>query len=456
MADRYGRSTDGADGDGGTTWALAKATLAGLAAIDAAGDRIFLSQAHAEVSAAAITAVFEGTGTTPSMILCGNDAAEPPTALATTASITTTGTSDIIITGAHYVYGLILTAGNGAGLAQILLYSGYGTTPEAYQKWEDCQFIIGSSHADGAIIVRSDGSTNGYSERIDGGVRLGAAYQRLLLSGGAVLIRGGYIVAGGTTPTAFIMPNTARRVKIDGFDLSNFSAGVHMIYASSAGAHVVFRNCKLPASWSGSLYQSVPDNPGSRGEMYNCSSGDVNYAIWIEDNFGQLRDNTVIVRTGASMGAGIPVLSWQITTAAKAEYPLNVFRSGEMATPWLEAGVAVTVTAEIVHDTNVAGGQGAGTAFAFQDDEVWLEVQYLGTSGFPLSVFANDCKASVLAAAADQASSSEAWTTTGMTTPVAQKMSVTFTPQESGPALCVVCAAKASKTFYVWPDLTVT
>mgnify|MGYP003394608494 FL=1 len=49
MADRYGRSTDGADGDGGTTWALAKATLAGLAAIDAAGDRIFLSQAHAEV-----------------------------------------------------------------------------------------------------------------------------------------------------------------------------------------------------------------------------------------------------------------------------------------------------------------------------------------------------------------------------------------------------------------------
>jgi len=61
MTDRYVRSTDGGSGDSGLTWALAKDTLSNVAAGDAAGDRIFLSQAHAEASPTAQTITLAGT-----------------------------------------------------------------------------------------------------------------------------------------------------------------------------------------------------------------------------------------------------------------------------------------------------------------------------------------------------------------------------------------------------------
>ena len=58
MATIYVRSTDGNNADNGSTWALAKATIAGAAAIDAAGDTVFVSDAHAESTAGAVTLTF--------------------------------------------------------------------------------------------------------------------------------------------------------------------------------------------------------------------------------------------------------------------------------------------------------------------------------------------------------------------------------------------------------------
>lgn len=87
------------------------------------------------------------------------------------------------------------------------------------------------------------------------------------------------------------------------------------------------------------------------------------------------------------------------------------------------------------------------------DGECWLEIQYLGTSGVPLGSFLSDAKADVLATAANQTTSSETWTTTGLTTPVKQYLRVTFTPQEKGFVHAVVKLAKASTTVYVCPKL---
>jgi len=113
---------------------------------------------------------------------------------------------------------------------------------------------------------------------------------------------------------------------------------------------------------------------------------------------------------------------------------------------WNDAvGSSQTVTCEILHDsvTNL------------QDDEVWLETEYLGTSGFPLSLFANDRMADILATPADQAASSETWTTTGLTNPNKQKLVTTQTPQEKGWYRCRVVVAKPSYTLYACPKLAV-
>src|SRR3990167_6093507 len=124
MANIYVRSTDGNDADDGTTWALADATLTGAAAADVAGDVIWVSQVHAESTAAAITFNWDGTAAAPIRVVCGNDAAEPPTALATTATVTTTGNSTITCqSGIDYVYfyGIKFNSGSAASVTPHIL-----------------------------------------------------------------------------------------------------------------------------------------------------------------------------------------------------------------------------------------------------------------------------------------------------------------------------------------------
>lgn len=112
-------------------------------------------------------------------------------------------------------------------------------------------------------------------------------------------------------------------------------------------------------------------------------------------------------------------------------------------------GSSVTVTVHIVTD-NVT----------LTDQEIWLEVEHLGTSGFPLAVLVDDADAItdrlLAGAASNQATSTEAWTTTGIGTPVYQKLEVSVTPQEKGPIRCRVMLAKASTTVRVCPEAVVT
>src|SRR5690349_19716487 len=101
---RYVRSTDGSNSDNGTTWALAKATIAGLDAIDTAGDTLWVSQVHAESTSSAVTLSFAGTAAAPTKLMCGNDATEPPTAPATGATVALSGGIGNSLTFGGYLY----------------------------------------------------------------------------------------------------------------------------------------------------------------------------------------------------------------------------------------------------------------------------------------------------------------------------------------------------------------
>ncbi len=86
----------------------------------------------------------------------------------------------------------------------------------------------------------------------------------------------------------------------------------------------------------------------------------------------------------------------------------------------------MTVTVEIVHNS-----QGSGANGVLNDDEIWLEVMSLSTSGVPLGTWTSDRKSDWLASATAQATSSASWTgdSAGWDT---QKLEVTITPQEKG------------------------
>lgn len=449
MANVYARSTDGNNADSGATWALAKANIGSLAL--AAGDTGFVSQNHAETGAASITLALAGTLATPSRILCGNDAAEPPTALATTGVASATGANTITVSGHGYMYGLALKAGSGSasGSVQILL----GWTAGEVQIFENCAFWIEGTAAGSSIQAgRDNGAAPSTLRWRNCDVKFANTGQGLLLGSADFHWRGGSILSGSSAITRlFNAENTrAAQCTLDGVDLSNAATGLVLVTNSTSRAvKYVFRNCKLPASWSGSIFTSAP-NVGTRGEMRNCDSADTNYRLWVEDYAGSIKSETTIIRTGGASD-GTTGLSWKMASSANAEFPTHLLESPEIEIWNDTTGASKTVTVEIVHDS-----AGAGSGGKFQDDEIWLQVQYYGTSGFPLGAHITDCKADVLATAANQADSTETWTTTGLAGPVKQALSVTFTPQEKGQFVVRVVVAKASKTVYVCPKATVS
>lgn len=431
MANIYVRSTDGSDSDNGSTWALAKATLAGAAAIDAAGDTIYVSQDHASITAGAVSLAINSSVSAPSKIICGNDAAEPPTALATSATVTTTGNSSISPvngSGFQYISGIQFIAGSGAsGTASIAAGNSL-----ALSVFESCSFQLATTGASSRITHPGIGA-NGHLKNCT--FKFGAAGQSVQLDGGNGHIQGGSLLSGGVSPTSFFIGTSVNEVLIEDFDFSNGDAAMNLMNYTAAG-HVVIRNCKLPASWSGLLNAG---NTSSFGvvEMFNCDGGDTNYRYRKASQFGTIQDEETIVRTG---GANDGTTSWslKLVTTADAEFPLNTIDTPERVRWNDTVGTPITLTVHIVRDslTNLT------------DKEIWLEVDYLGTSGVPLGSPIDD-RGGLIASAADQTTSAEVWTTTGLTNPNEQQLSVTFTPQEAGYIHYKVRLAKASTTVYV-------
>ena len=435
MADKYVRSTDGSDADNGTTWALAKATLsAGLSAC-AAGDRLFVSQAHAEPSGSSLNS--PGTLAAPVLVICGNDGAAPPTAVATSGVVT----GGVNFSNTLYVYGLSFISSG-------FCYFQQGSS--AVQRFESCKFETTNPGSGGGFYSGGNNSTY-LTEFINCTFKWGHANNVTAMAGYTRIVGGG-AAAGSATPNycfGLFSDRSAADVDITAFDFSSLGSTVNIFGVGGGSGRLTVRDSKLPASWTGSLVTGTIPCKGQRFEMFNCDGADTNYRLWVEDYAGSVKQETTIVLTGGASDGTTPI-AWKMTTSSSAKYPAIVLESPELAVWNDSVGAAVTATVEIVHDS-----QGAGSGAAFQDDEVWLELVHLGTSGFPLGARLTDCKADVLASAANQASSSSTWTTTGLTTPVKQKLSVTFTPQEKGFVLARVVLAKASKTVYVDPAMTV-
>jgi hypothetical protein len=136
-----------------------------------------------------------------------------------------------------------------------------------------------------------------------------------------------------------------------------------------------------------------------------------------------------------------------MVATANAEWPLLALESDPIV-KWNETvGSSVSVTVEFLSDD--------GTTL--YDDDVWMEVEYLGTSGQALaSVDRDSLKANFAATRAECETGAGVGAWTGETGGAkSYKLVSTFTPQEIGYFRAVVKLAKASATIYVDPLLTI-
>ena len=451
MADIFLNSVDGNDADDGSTWALAKATLAtGIAAVDTTNQRVCMDSAHAE-TAASITYASPGTVAAPCQLLSVTQTgAAGISALTAGATFTAnSGSTGMTFNGSYYAYGIsfVLSTTSATGM-----FFGAGSSTDTITL-DTCN-ISSTGSGSSSTINFGNQSTYGSKNVINNCTfRFGATGQRITYAGEVEINGGGWSASGTLNPTNVFEPQSTAKAAIltvNGFDFSNLNAAINLTKAQ-AGAKAIFRNCKLPASWTGKPIADANVKVGFRAEMYNCDSGSTNYKMWVRDAFGDaVADATVYNDAGATDGT--TRLSWKITTTANIKYPCSAFVSPEIMIWNDTTGSAKTATVEIVHDG----------ASAFTDTDVWLEVQYLGDSGDPKSSFVSDVAANVITTAAAQATSAASWTGDSGTGPNGSStwnqlklVSPSFTPQKKGYIIARVCMALPSKTIYVDPLITI-
>jgi hypothetical protein len=443
MTDYFLRSSDGSDASDGLTWANAKATLAGVFAVCAAGDTVFVSDNHAETQASAMTLTSPGTAALPVRVLCVDDAGDPasPTTLATTATMSTTGSNNINFLGWAYYYGITFTAGNTTANASIL----FSNTAAVGIIFEECELSIGGSNSLARIIVGDAASARArlLLRMINTDVRVTNAAHSFNIRdvhlvewlGGTLL---GTVMTGGLFEVA---TGYGGIVKCCGVDLSPLAANPIIDQASDWAGYVHLERCKLGTSFTFTT-GTLAGHHSTHLFVDNCDSGDTNYKMAHRSYGGSVDHNITTYRSGGASDGTTPI-SWVMTASANVTFHFPLY--SPYVYIWNDTtGSSVTITAEIVTD-NVT----------LTDAEAWIEVDYLGTSGFPTASFADDAKADTLATAANQTSSSVTWTA-APGTPIKQKLSKAVTPQEKGLFRARVAYAKASGTVYVCPKFDVT
>lgn len=443
MADIFLDSTAGSDANDGSTRALAKATLAAALTAAGAGGRVGVRATHAESQASAMTLTSPGTAASPTSVLCIDWSSDTlaSNALTTGASVATTGANSITPAGHLYGYGFTLSAGstNNSANIQFSSSSAWAWTLDA------CRLVLNNTNT-GSVIQSGVTGGNVKANRLvlnNTTLQFGSTSQFFRIISPTYWRNTASALQGGTVPTALFnfLSGTQGYLECVGVDLSAAGSGKTLVTASAdIYSAAAFLNCKLGAS-VGLTTGAVAGPGGVAVRLVNCDSGDTNYRYQLTNYQGTITNEATVVRTGGASDGTNP-FGRKLVSSANAKWyaPLET----DPILLWNETvGSSVTVTVEVVTD-----------GVTLTDAECWLDVQYLGTSGFPLAAFAADRSADVLATGANQTSSSATWTTTGLSSPTKQKLEVTFTPQEKGWVSARVMLAKASTTVYVDPVMT--
>ncbi len=318
-----------------------------------------------------------------------------------------------------------------------------------YLRLESCSLFLNSSNGGNVIQVGgSGGLVNQYLELINTTVRFGATGQSLQPTNCRFRWENtpSAISAAGSVPTVLLFSFSGRPaiITVNGVDLSALVAGSSLVDASALSpSDYTFQDCKL-----GSSVSMTANAVANRGAMtisaVNCDSANTNYRYFKQNYQGTITHETTVVRTGGASDGTTTISRKMISSANSLFYsPLE----SDPITFWNESTSPITVTVPILVD---AGG-GAVPATGLTNKDAWIEVEYPGTSGFPLGVYDIDSRASNFLSlpAAQSVDGTSVWVN-ALSAPVQQSLSSTLTPTGKGPIRVKVMLARPNTT--IWFD----
>ncbi len=406
-----------------------------------AGNYIYIHSAHAETQSTTISIAGQGTVILPNIILCHNGAAYPPLTgnITTGASITSTSNVALSMTNVGaYVEGVAFTL-NGGSAGAIFL----GSNSASRHKYRNCSFTLGGSATASVSVGANAGAVNPTTIEWDNvTVVFGNIAQRIGARDCIFLWQNTATAISGTQPTNLFSAHDSAAgsgclLTIQGVDLSFVGSGKNLVRAdlSGSGGLYNFIDCKLNASVA---IQNAPASAGIRTNIIRCDSGATNYRVEAYDFAGTQTTELTIVRTSPPGATdNTTPISWKIVTTANSSWlfpfkciPISIWNN-------VSDGSTITVVVE-----GIWGGGAVPN-----NDDIWLEVEYMGSSATPQGTFSINTKANYLATGTAQSSSTSTWG--GSTTPF--KMTASIVPLLKGPLNIMIKVAKPSSTFYINP-----
>lgn len=416
-----------------TTWATA---ITG----SAAGDVFAFSNLHNETTAAATTETMPGTAASPNQ---GYSFDNTQTTLSATdllvgATIQTSGSNNLTITGTGWTYGVTLIAGTGSGASNLI----FGST-NSTQHWDTCSFQLNTTGAGNTITIGNGSGIHTYIEWNNCTIQVGATGQGIDGNSSApcklIWRNTPNAIVGSTFPTNVFKSTYSGTAFVEGVDFSALPNTSHLAAAfSNRGAQIYFKDCKIP---SGMTVASSPTVYGAKVYFTRTdSTGSVN-RFDVYDYSATETLEPSITRVGGQADFAGNLWSKKIVTTANAQviFPYEC----EISCPLNSlTGAVRTVT--------VFGTINAGSVP--NNNDIWVEGVYPQDSGDTLGGFVNSGATNPLAAGLAVASDSSTWNGGGSGAGWSPfKLVVTLTAQLKGPLTVRVKVAKASTTYYIDP-----
>lgn len=438
-----------------TTWDTAAALLQTVTTLASAGDTIYVASDHVETNAGQNIVFTNATQANPIMVLCGTRTGTTGTgisALNTGAQVKSSNSTFGTSGGPAYIYGIHFHADlTGSGTNMTL-----GSGSASSHTFESCQFFQNNTSPSSLFTFGNGGGATSVAQNVLKNCAFkGQGSAQSIYVNGYLEVRGLSFVSGNTMWSNIFTMGIGNRgavLEASGIDCTNIGGtSFNFCLVNGTVQKALIRNVKIPASWSGSP-GTAPTGGSTTFELWNYNIGttDKNYKYWLVSSFGTVKDDdTVYLSAGASDESSVHY-SMKMTSTANVGYPAHPLRSPPIIQRLASIGTLKTVTVEIAYDG----------ASALTDKQVWLEMEYLGNSGFSLASYGSDI-ALPTASPVAQTSSSAAWTgfTNGVTTGPngsttwnKQKLEVAFTPQEVGYYALRVCLGKNNTAMTIYSD----
>jgi hypothetical protein len=246
-------------------------------------------------------------------------------------------------------------------------------------------------------------------------------------------------IQGATIPATLIAQFGAAgsRYTFRGVDLSAIT-GTLVGSPNGAGAKVLLDSCRI-ASGVTRMYTPAASHPGGDiVELVNCFDG-TNVVNERYRSAGIVTtERTTTMSGGATDGSG--AFSFKLVSSSRAERLVEALDTFYFDIEYLTTGASKTATVEIISSATL------------NDNDVFLTLEYLGTSGSTLAAYTSSKPTSLSSTALP--TSSVTWNSPPAT-PVKQYLQVTFTPLTAGRVRGRVHLGKASTTIWVNPQIAI-